>query len=161
MDAKCNRLMQSESRKVLKARKASFYICLGPMPARGIKHCTVYRNHAGETAFSCDARFVQNTTKGIHSGYLVSKPVYILKCIGCKMKALWTGVEQESFTVCICILKYLFFLFAFWNFFPPSLHFELSFFLSAFWNIIPTPSTFQQTCTSTNPKMVGSKIPIF
>ena len=135
MDAKCNRLMQSESREVVNARKASFYICLGPMPAGGIKRCTVYRNHAGETAFSCDARFLQNTTKGIHSGYLVSKPVYILKCIGCKMKALWTGVEQESFTVCICILKYLFFLFAFWNFFLSlfilnylfsSLHFEIS-----------------------------------
>ena len=87
MDAKCNRLMQSESREVVNARKASFYICLGPMPAGGIKRCTVYWNHAGETAFSCDARFVQNTTKGIHSGYLVSKPVYILKCIGCKMEA--------------------------------------------------------------------------
>ena len=37
--------------------------------------------------FSYEARFVQNTTKGIHSGYLVSKPVYILKCIGCKMEA--------------------------------------------------------------------------
>ena len=76
MDAKCNRLIQSESRKVLNARKASFYICLGPMPAGGIKRCTVYRNHAGETAFSCDARFLQNTTKGIHSGYLVSKSVH-------------------------------------------------------------------------------------
>ena len=76
MDAKCNRLMQSESREVVNARKASFYICLGPMPAGGIKRCTVYRNHAGETAFSCDARFLQNTTKGIHSGYLVSKSVH-------------------------------------------------------------------------------------
>ena len=76
MDAKCNRLMQSESREVVNARKASFYICLGPMLAGGIKRCTVYRNHAGETAFSCDARFLQNTTKGIHSGYLVSKSVH-------------------------------------------------------------------------------------
>ena len=115
MDAKCNRLMQSESREVVNARKASFYICLGPMPAGGIKRCTVYRNHAGETAFSCDARFLQNTTKGIHSGYLVSKSVhpkmywlqngsFVDRCGARKFHSLHLHFEISFFS--LCILKF-------------------------------------------------------
>ena len=64
MDAKCNRLMQSESRKVLKARKASFYICLGPMLAGADKTLHSLQEACWRNVFfCCGARFYQNTTK--------------------------------------------------------------------------------------------------
>ena len=151
MDAKCNRLIQSESGKVLNAKKSLLLHLSWSHAGWGDKtlHSLLELGWI-KSFFSCDARFVQNTTKGIHSGYLVSKSVH--------PKMYWL---QDGSFVDRCGARKFHSLHLHFEISFISLYFEISFFLSAFWNITLTPSTFQQTCTSTNPKMVGSKIPIF
>ena len=113
MDAKCKRLMQSESRKVLNAKKSLLLHLSWSHAGWGDKTLHSLQESCGRNSFFPAMHVSFKILQKEYIQDIWCPSLYILKCIDCKMEALWTGVEQESFTVCICILKYH----------PNSLHF--------------------------------------
>ena len=104
MDAKCNRLMQRESGKVLNAKKSLLLHLSWSHAGWGDKTLHSLLESCGRNSFfpamHVSLKYYKRNTFRIFGVQACTK------CIGCKIEALWTGVEQESFAVCICIWKY-------------------------------------------------------